>query len=90
MNFCIADAERKRIQFFDWRFKQKSPNCYKTFKGKRQATTLRVNQGVTSDTNTIMTTWEQYFRELSRSKEEEFPILTDLREQVDRPLKWSL
>ena len=78
------------MQSFDRRFKQKSRNCYKIFKGKRQATTLRVNQVVTSDTNTIMTTWEQHFRELSRSKEEEFPILADLKEQVDSLFKRSL
>ena len=72
-------------------FKQKSRNCYKIFKGKRQATTLRVNQVVTSDhdTNTIMTTWEQHFQELSKSKEEEFPMLADLKEQVNSLFKRS-
>ena len=90
MNFCIGDAERKRIHSFDRRFKQKSQNCYKIFKEKRQATTLRVNQVVTSDTNTIMTTWEQHFRELNSSKEEEFPILADLKERVDSLFKRSL
>ena len=36
-----------------------------------------------------MTTWEQHFRELSRSKEEDFPILTGLREQVEGLLQRS-
>ena len=48
MNICAANEERKRVQLFDQRFKQKPLNHFKTSKICHQRTTLRVDQLVTS------------------------------------------
>ena len=52
-----------------------------------QGTTLRVGQLVTSDPDTILATWEEHFKDLRRSmREEQFPVLSDTKEQVDQIL----
>ena len=60
MKICIATEERKRIQHFDLQFKEKSSNRYKLPSNKHhQGTSLRVDQQVTTDLNTILSTWEE-------------------------------
>ena len=47
---------------------------------------MRVDQLVTSDPDTILTTWNKHFRDLGRSREEQFPVLSSVKEQVDQIL----
>ena len=63
----LPNEERKRVQLFDWGFKQKTLNHFETSK-----TMPRVNQLGTSDPDTILTTWEKHFKDLGRSKEGQF------------------
>ena len=90
MNICAANEERKRVQLFDRRFKQKTSNRFKTSKTCRQGTTLRVDQLVTSDPDTILATWEKYFKDLGKSREEQFPVLSGTKEQLDQILVKSM
>ena len=81
MNICAANEERERIQLFDRRFQQKTSSHFKTSKASRQGTTLRMDQVVTSDSDT---TWEKHFKDLGTSREEQFPVLSDTKKQVDK------
>ena len=49
-----------------------------------------MDQLVTSDPDTILTTWENHFKDLGRSREEQFPVLSSVKEQVDQILIKSL
>lgn len=62
--------KRKRVQLFDWRFKQKILNRFKISKTCHQKTTMRVDQLVTFDPDTILTTREKCLEDL---KKEQFP-----------------
>ena len=84
MDICAANEERKRVQVFDRRFKQKTLNRFKTSKTCRQGTTLRVDQLITSDPDTILTTWEKHFKDLGRAREEHFPVLSGARSKQTR------
>ena len=80
----MANEERRRIQHIDQRFKQKSSRRFQSKKAiTRQGTTLRVDQLVTSDPNTILTEWERHFRGISASNEDEFPTLCAIKQQVE-------
>ena len=81
MNICAASEERERIQLFDRRFQQKTSSRFKTSKASRQGTTLRMDQVVTSDSDT---TWEKHFKDLGTSGEEQFPVLSNTKKQVDK------
>ena len=84
MNICAANEERRRIQHIDQRFKQKSSRHFQSKKAiTRQGTTLRVDQLVTSDSNTILTEWERHFRGISAPNEDEFPTLCAIKQQVE-------
>ena len=45
---------------------------------------------VTSDPDTILNTWEKHFKGPGRSREEQFPVLSGTKEQVDQILVKSL
>ena len=49
-----------------------------------------MDQLVTSNPDTILTTWEQHFKDLGRAREEQFPVLSGAEEQVDQILVKSL
>ena len=84
VNICVANEERRRIQHVDQRFKQKSSRRFQSKKAiTRQGTTLRVDQLVTSDPNTILTEWERHFRGISASNEDQFPTLCAIKQQVE-------
>ena len=34
--------------------------------------------------DTILTTWEKHIKDLGRSREEQFPVLSDTKKQVDQ------
>ena len=51
---------------------------------------LRVDQHTTSGPDTILATWKKHFKDLGRSKEEQFPILSGAKEQVNQILVKSL
>ena len=71
MRVCEANSERKRIQGFDKRFKQKSSNRFRIPKtNKHQNLPLRVNQEVVTDQNAILTAWKNHFQALSAANQE--------------------
>ena len=49
-----------------------------------------MDQLVTSDLDTILTTWEKHFKDLGRSREEQLPVLSGTKKQVDQFLVKSL
>ena len=51
---------------------------------------LQVDQLVTSDPDTILTSWEKHFKDLGWSREEQFPVLSGTKKQVDQFLVKSL
>ena len=66
MRICAANSERKRIQRFDDKFKQKSSSWFRIPSTKtRQSPSLRVNQEVATDPKTILAAWEDHFRAIS-------------------------
>ena len=49
-----------------------------------------MEQLVTFDLDTILTTWEKHFKDLGRSREEQFPVLSGTKKQEDQFLVKSL
>ena len=49
-----------------------------------------MNQLITSDPDVILSTWEEHFKDLGRSREEQFQVLSGTKEQVDQFLVKSL
>ena len=83
MKICVAIDERKRIQHFDQQFKKKSSNRFKPpSKRCQQGLSLLINQQVTSDPYTILSTWGEHFTKLSATNEEEFPAISSMKERV--------
>ena len=83
MKICVAIDERKRIQHFDQQFKKKSLNRFKPpSKRRQQGLSLLINQQVTSDPHTILSTWGEHFTKLSATNEEEFPAISSMKERV--------
>ena len=54
------------------------------------ALSRRVDQCVTTDSSTILATWEDHFRNISTSHDEQFPTMSCIKEQVDLLLAASL
>ena len=90
MNICAANEKRKRVQLFDRRIKQETLNRFKTPKIATKKNTLRVDQLLTSNPDTILATWEKHFKKLCRSREEQFPVLSGTKKEVDQILVKSL
>ena len=91
LKICAANEERRRVQHFDQRFKRRCPNRFKLpSTTSRQGTSLRVDQCVTTDSSTILATWEDHFRNISTSHDEQFPTMSCIKEQVDLLLTASL
>jgi hypothetical protein len=91
LKICAANEERRRVQHFDQRFKRRCPNRFKLpSTTSRQGTSLRVDQCVTTDSSTILATWEDHFRNISTSHDEQFPTMSCIKEQVDLLLAASL
>ena len=83
MKICVAIDERKRIQHFDQQFKKKTSNRFKPpSKRRQQGLSLLINQQVTSDPHTILSTWWEHFTKLSATNEEEFPAISSMKERV--------
>ena len=45
-----------------------------------------MDQVVTSDSDAILTTWEKHFKDFGRFREEQFPVLSETKKQLSRPV----
>ena len=86
-----ANDERKRIQHFDSRFKQKSSNQFRIPKANaHQSLPLRINQDVVTDPNTILTAWRDHFQTLSSTNQVLSTATYSSEEDVKRLMHDSL
>jgi hypothetical protein len=85
MRVCAANSERKRIQRFDDKFKQKSSSRFRIPSTKtRQSPSLRVNQEVATDPKTILAAWEDHFRAISSANTELSSVMCSSEQEINK------
>lgn len=91
MRVCETNSERKRIQHFDSRFKQKSSNRFRIPKtNAHQSLPLRINQEVVTDPKAILTAWRDHFQTLSATNQVLSTATYSSKEEVKRLMQVSL
>ena len=85
MRVCAANSERKRIQRFDDKFKQKSSSRFRIPSTKtRQSPSLRVNQEVATYPKTILAAWEDHFRAISSANTELSSVMCSSEQEINK------
>ena len=64
----------------DQQFKKNCSNRFKLPTSKRrQGTSLRINEQVVTDHQTILATWEDHFKNISAANEDQFPVMPNMK-----------
>ena len=85
MRVCAANSERKRIQRFDEKFKQKASSRFRIpSTKKRQSPSLRVNQEVATDPKIILAAWEDHFRAISSANTELSSAMCSSEQEINK------
>ena len=80
-----ANSERKRIERFDNKIKQKSSSHFRIPSTQtRQSPSLRVNQEVATDPNPILAAWEDHFRAISSASIEHSSVMCSPEEDINK------